>query len=99
MPGALGHLNRDRAGGRVDALGLAAVGIASATGRALVMARAEKALALDPHRQFKGPGEYTRDVVRAMFDQLFQDGLNACILLSVHFRFSTVGELHPARRP
>ena len=48
MPGALGHLNRDRAGGRVDALGLAAVGMAPAAGRALVMPGAEKALAEGP---------------------------------------------------
>jgi len=30
------------------------------------MARAEKALALDPHRQFEHPGENIRHVVRAL---------------------------------
>jgi hypothetical protein len=32
----------------------------------------EKALALDPHRQFEGAGEHRGDVTGPMFDQLFQ---------------------------
>jgi hypothetical protein len=51
----------------------------------------EKPLALDLHGQFKGPGENRGYVIRSMFDQVFQEGLNACILLPVHARLSMFG--------
>ncbi len=49
MAGGLGNVDRDSACRRVDALGLVAVGIALALGRALVGAGAQEPLPLDLH--------------------------------------------------
>jgi hypothetical protein len=95
MVGGLGHLHRDRADRRVDPLGLVAIGIALPPGAALVETGAEKALALDLHRQFEGPREHRGYLVRAMFDQMFQERLNRRILLPVHSPVSmAVSQLH-----
>ena len=95
MVGGLGNLHRDRAGRRVDALGLVAIGIALASRAALVEAGAEKPLALDAHRQLESPREHGGDVVGSMFDQMFQKGLDRRILLTVHSTVSTVGSSNP----
>ncbi len=84
------HLHIHRARGRVDPLGPAAVGIAVTLGRAPVMARAEKPLALDLHRKFESPREHRCDLAGSMFDQLFQDHLKRRILPLVHSFFSMV---------
>jgi len=80
MSGGLGHLYVDRACGRVDPLGPGAVGIALTLRCALVKSGAEKALALDLHRQFEGPGEHRGDLAWPMLNQLFQDCLKGRIL-------------------
>ncbi len=90
VPGGLGHLHIHRARGRVDPLGPAAVGIAVTLGRAPVMARAEKPLALDLHRKFESPREHRCDLAGSVFDQLFQDHLKRRILPLVHSFFSMV---------
>jgi hypothetical protein len=80
----LGHLHRDRAGRRIDALGLVAVGIALPLGTALVETGAEKPFALDLHGQFESSCEDRRYVSGTVFDQMFHEGLNRRILSLVH---------------
>ena len=41
------------------------------------------------------PGRRPCNIVRSMLDQMFQEGLNACIFMSVQCRFSTVGFVAP----
>jgi hypothetical protein len=88
MAGGLGNVDGDRAGRRVDALGLVAVGVALALGGALVGAGAQEPLALDLHGQLERTAKDRGDVTGAMLDQMFQEGLDRRILSSVHSRFS-----------
>ena len=74
---------------------LVAVGVALALVGPLIGAGAEGPLALDPHRQFERPREDGADVVRSMFDQMFQEGLDRRILPIVHSFVSTVGFATP----
>jgi hypothetical protein len=90
MIGSLGNLHRDRAGRRVDALGLVAVGITLPLDGPLVAAGSQEPLPLDLHGQLERPREDRRDVVGAVFDQMFQDSLNRRILPFVHSRLSMV---------
>ena len=95
MAGGLGNVDGDRAGRRVDALGLVAVGIAPALGSALVGAGAQAPLPLDLHRKLERAAEDRGDVGGAMLDQMFQEGLDRRILPSVHSRFSMGGFATP----
>jgi len=63
--------------------------------RPLIMPGTEKPLALDLHGQFESPCENRRNVVRPVFDQMFQEDLDRRILVSVHSRFSMVGFTTP----
>ena len=92
---ALIRVHVHAASGRIDPLGLVPIGIALTLGRALVMPGAEKALALNLHRQFERAREHPGEITRARFDQLFQDCLNCRIFPSVHLLFSmVVQQLH-----
>jgi hypothetical protein len=55
------------------------------------MPGAEKAFALDLHRQFERASEHPGDAPRPLFNQLFQDCLNRRIIPSVHLIISMVG--------
>jgi hypothetical protein len=65
MAGGLGNVDGDRAGRRVDALGLVAVGIALALGGALVAAGAQEPLPLDLHGKLERAAKDRRDVAGA----------------------------------
>jgi hypothetical protein len=61
--------NGDRAGQRVDALGLVAVGLAPPLRRALVMLRPHEPLALDLHGQLERSVKDRGNVAGAMLDR------------------------------
>ena len=84
MARCLGNLNGHRPRGRVDPLGLVAIGVALAIRAAFIESCPQKTLALDLHRQFEGPGEDAGQVARAVLDQMFQDRLNCRIFVPVH---------------
>ena len=95
MAGGLGNLDGDRAGRRVDTLGLVAVGIALALGGALVGAGAQEPLPLDLHGKLERTAKDRGDVAGAMLDQMFQESLDRRILPLVHSRFSMGGFATP----
>ncbi len=84
MTGGLGNLERHRAGRGVDLLGLGAVGVAAALGRALMVTGAQEPLALDPHGEIEQPCENRGHLLAAVFDQLFHQRLKDIILVSPH---------------
>jgi hypothetical protein len=81
---ALRDLHAQRSCGRVDLLGLVAVGVTAALRRALIGLRAEMALALDPHGEVHQRGEGRRHPVGAVLDQLFHQIGDDPIVLELH---------------
>jgi len=90
MPGGLGHLYHERAGRRVEPLGLVAIGIAAAITATLVMASTQITLPFQAHRQLEHAGKRRPNAASPIGSQMFQHGLNGRILNPVHSLVSTV---------
>ena len=84
MSGRFGHVDRDCTRGRIDPLGLVAIGVALPRRAALVMLGAKKPLTLDLHGQVEHPGKDQPHVLSAALNQLFHQRLKHRIVPLVH---------------